>query len=71
MKPTRLSTRLGLTVTALSAFLVVIMELFAYAAISHQLDLRAEDSLREKFTQIVHGLSEGSLSVGDLSLIHK
>ncbi|MEE4181032.1 heavy metal sensor histidine kinase [Pseudomonas viridiflava] len=66
MKPTRLSTRLGLTVTALSAFLVVIMELFAYAAISHQLDLRAEDSLREKFTQIEHGLSEGFLSVGDI-----
>ncbi|WP_024695838.1 heavy metal sensor histidine kinase [Pseudomonas syringae] len=66
MKPTRLSTRLGLTVTALSAFLVVIMEVFAYASISHQLDMRAEDGLKEKFGQIEHSLSEGFLSIGDI-----
>ncbi|RMV77182.1 Heavy metal sensor histidine kinase [Pseudomonas caricapapayae] len=66
MKPTRLSTRMSLTVTALIAFLVLVMETFAYAAISHQLDLRAEDSLKEKFAQIEHGLSEGFLGVEDI-----
>ncbi|KWS89710.1 MULTISPECIES: heavy metal sensor histidine kinase [Pseudomonas syringae group] len=64
MKPTRLSTRLGLTVTALIACLV--MEMLAYAAISRQLDLRAEDSLNEKFAQIEHSMSEGFLGIEDI-----
>ncbi|RMV88541.1 heavy metal sensor histidine kinase [Pseudomonas amygdali] len=66
MKPTRLSTRLGLTVTALIAFLVLVMEMLAYAAISRQLDLRAEDSLNEKFAQIEHSMSEGFLGIEDI-----
>ncbi|RMO11416.1 Heavy metal sensor histidine kinase [Pseudomonas coronafaciens pv. zizaniae] len=66
MIPTRLSTRLGLMVTALIATLVLVMETFAYAAISHQLDLRAEDALKDRFAQIEHSLSEGFLSVEDI-----
>ncbi|QXW44736.1 MULTISPECIES: heavy metal sensor histidine kinase [Pseudomonas syringae group genomosp. 2] len=66
MKPTRLSTRLGLTVTALIACLVLVMEMLAYAAISRQLDLRAEDSLNEKFAQIEHSMSEGFLGIEDI-----
>ncbi|MCD5992390.1 heavy metal sensor histidine kinase [Pseudomonas sp. CDFA 602] len=67
MRPTRLSTRLGLTVTALMALLVLVMEVFAYAAISRQLDLRAEDNVNEKFAQIEHAMSEGFLSVSDIT----
>ncbi|AVB16945.1 MULTISPECIES: heavy metal sensor histidine kinase [Pseudomonas syringae group] len=66
MKPTRLSTRLGLTVTALIACLVLVMEMLAYAAISRQLDLRAEDSLNEKFAHIEHSMSEGFLGIEDI-----
>ncbi len=66
MKPTRLSTRLGLTVTALIACLVLVMEMLAYADISRQLDLRAEDSLNEKFAQIEHSMSEGFLGIEDI-----
>lgn len=66
MKPTRLSTRLGLTVVALIACLVLVMEMLAYAAISRQLDLRAEDGLNEKFRQIEHSMSEGFLAIEDI-----
>ncbi|KPW50131.1 Heavy metal sensor histidine kinase [Pseudomonas syringae pv. antirrhini] len=66
MTPTRLSTRLGLTVTALIACLVLVMEMLAYMAISRQLDVRAEDSLNEKFAQIEHSMSEGFLGVEDI-----
>ncbi|RMR07964.1 heavy metal sensor histidine kinase [Pseudomonas syringae group genomosp. 3] len=66
MTPTRLSTRLGLTVTALIACLVLVMEMLAYMAISRQLDVRAEDSLNEKFSQIEHSMSEGFLGVEDI-----
>ncbi len=55
----RLSTRLGLTVAALIGCLVLMMEMLAYAAISRQLDIRAEDALNEKFRQIEHSMSEG------------
>ncbi|RMO62602.1 Heavy metal sensor histidine kinase [Pseudomonas amygdali pv. eriobotryae] len=61
-----MSTRLGLTVTALIACLVLVMEMLAYAAISRQLDLRAEDSLNEKFAQIEHSMSEGFLGIEDI-----
>ncbi|WP_058974462.1 heavy metal sensor histidine kinase [Pseudomonas syringae] len=66
MTPTRLSTRLGLTVTALIACLVLVMEMLAYMAISRQLDVRAEDSLNEKFAQIEHSMSEGFLAIEDI-----
>ncbi|WP_024646679.1 heavy metal sensor histidine kinase [Pseudomonas syringae] len=66
MTPTRLSTRLGLTVVALIACLVLVMEMLAYAVISRQLDRRAEDSLNEKFAQVEHSLSEGFLAVEDI-----
>lgn len=66
MKLTRLSTRLGLTVAALIGCLVLMMEMLAYAAISRQLDIRAEDALNEKFRQIEHSMSEGFLGVVDI-----
>lgn len=69
MRPTRLSMRLGLTVSAMSAFLVLVMAAFAYAAISHQLDLRARDSLNEKLDQVEHTLAESSASAADI-VIH-
>ncbi len=68
MKPTRLSTRLGLAVTAMSAVLVLVMAAFAYASISHQLDFRARNGLQEKLEQIEHSLSEGFSSVADVVL---
>jgi len=61
--------RLGLTVSAMSAFLVLVMAAFAYAAISHQLDLRARDSLNEKLDQVEHTLAESSASAADSSSI--
>lgn len=68
MKPTRLSMRLGLTVTAMSAVLVLVMSAFAYATISHQLDLRAREGVREKFQQIEHSLAESSTMAADIVL---
>lgn len=68
MKPRRLSMRLGLAVTAMSAFLVLTMAAFAYATISHQLDLRARDGLGEKLQQIEHSLAENSLNTADIVL---
>jgi len=68
MKPTRLSMRLGLTVTAMSAVLVVVMATFAYATISHQLDVRAQDGLSEKLGQIEHSLEESLSSTADIVL---
>lgn len=68
MKPTRLSTRLGIAVTAMSAVLVLVMAAFAYASISHQLDLRARDGLQEKLQQIEHSLAEGFSTAADVVL---
>ena len=68
MRPTRLSMRLGLTVTAMSAFLVLVMAAFAYATIAHQLDLRAKDGLGEKLQQIEHSLAESSITAADIVL---
>ncbi|KPX24146.1 Heavy metal sensor histidine kinase [Pseudomonas amygdali pv. eriobotryae] len=45
---------------------MLVMEMLAYAAISRQLDLRAEDSLNEKFAQIEHSMSEGFLGIEDI-----
>jgi len=69
MKPTRLSTQLGLAVTAMSAVLVMLMAAFAYGCISHQLDLRAQTGLNKKLGQIEHNLAESSLSVADIVLL--
>jgi two-component system heavy metal sensor histidine kinase CusS len=60
--------RLGLAVSAMSAFLVLVMATFAYAAISHQLELRARDGLNEKLEQIEHSLTESSASTADIVL---
>ncbi|MCI8211224.1 histidine kinase [Pseudomonas sp. S25] len=68
MKPTRLSTRLGLAVTVMCAVLVLVMATFAYASISHQLDLRARNGLQEKLEQIDHSLSEGFSTPADVVL---
>ncbi|MBX4137753.1 heavy metal sensor histidine kinase [Pseudomonas sp. S5F11] len=68
MRPTRLSMRLGLTVSAFCALLVLIMATLAYAALSRQLDARAVDALNEKLSQIEHSLAEGSSSVAEVVL---
>jgi two-component system heavy metal sensor histidine kinase CusS len=68
MRPTRLSTRLGITVTATSALLVLVMALFACASISRQLELRAREVLQQKIGQIEHSLAESSGSAADLLL---
>lgn len=68
MRPKRLSMRLGLAVTAMSAILVLVMAGFAYASISHQLDLRAVDGLNEKLGQIEHSLAESASTSADIVL---
>ncbi|WP_282348435.1 heavy metal sensor histidine kinase [Pseudomonas sp. PS01301] len=68
MRPTRLSMRLGLTVSAICALLVLIMATLAYATLSRQLDARAVDALNEKLSQIEHSLAEGSSSVAEVVL---
>lgn len=68
MRPTRLSTRLGITVTATSALLVLVMAVFACASISRQLELRAREVLQQKIGQIEHSLAESSVSAADLIL---
>ena len=60
--------RLGLAVTAMSAILVLVMAAFAYASISHQLDLRAREGLSEKLGQIEHSLTESSASAAEIVL---
>ncbi len=60
--------RLGLAVTAMSALLVLVMAAFAYASISHQLDLRAREGLSEKLGQIEHSLAESSASAAEIVL---
>lgn len=68
MRPSRLSMRLGLTVSAICALLVLIMAALAYATISRQLDIRAVEALNEKLGQIEHGLAEATHSVADVVL---
>lgn len=68
MRPTRLSTKLGLAVTAMSAVLVMMMAAFAYASMSHQLELRAKVELCKKLKQIEHSLADSYLSSADLIL---
>ncbi|MBA1245851.1 MULTISPECIES: heavy metal sensor histidine kinase [Pseudomonas] len=68
MTPRRLSTRLGLSVGALSAFVVIAMVILAWFEISHQLDLRARESLAEKLQQIQHTLQETAATKADIVL---
>lgn len=68
MRSTRLSVKLGITVTAMSAVLVVMMAGFAFASISRQLDIQAQSVLTEKLAQVEHSLEEGSASVADIVL---
>jgi two-component system heavy metal sensor histidine kinase CusS len=60
--------KLGITVTAMSAVLVLAMATFAYAAIARQLDFQAKDGLSEKLAQVEHSLSESSASISDIVL---
>lgn len=68
MRPTRLSMKLGITVTAMSAVVVLVMATFAYASISRQLDVQAKDGLIEKLAQVEHSLAESSATVADIVL---
>lgn len=68
MKPTRLSTKLGITVTSMSAVLALVMATFAYASISRQLDVQAKDGLTEKLAQVEHSLAESSATAADIVL---
>lgn len=63
MKTMRLSTRLGLTVSALCALLVLGMTMLSCVTISRQLDLRAENELSDKLRQISHSLTESARSM--------
>lgn len=65
MKAMRLSTRLGLTVSALCALLVLGMTTLSCLTISRQLDVRAENELSDKLTQIRHSLTESTWSLTD------
>lgn len=68
-RPTmRLSMRLGLTVSALCALLVLGMATFACLTISRQLDIRAQNEVSDKLQQIRHSLTESSWSGNDRSL---
>lgn len=68
MRSARLSVKLGITVTAMSAVLVLVMATFALASIWRQLDIQAKDGLKEKLSQVEHSLAEGSSSVADIVL---
>lgn len=68
MRSTRLSMKLGITVTAMSAILVLVMATFAYASISRQLDVQAKDALTEKLAQVEHSLAESSATAADIVL---
>ncbi|WP_339515013.1 heavy metal sensor histidine kinase [Pseudomonas sp. RL_15y_Pfl2_60] len=59
MKPVSLSMRLGLSVMLTGAALVITLASLAYLALSHQLELLAQQNLDSKFEQIQHDLSVG------------
>ena len=58
MKPKRLSTRLGIGISLMSALLVVLLAVLAYFSLAYQLDARARQSLAQKLIQIRHSLAE-------------
>ncbi|RJX82827.1 heavy metal sensor histidine kinase [Pseudomonas sp. LS-2] len=68
MRSARLSVKLGITVTAMCAVLVLVMATFALASIWRQLDIQAKDGLEEKLSQVEHSLAEGSSSIADIVL---
>ncbi|WNW09839.1 heavy metal sensor histidine kinase [Pseudomonas sp. DTU_2021_1001937_2_SI_NGA_ILE_001] len=72
MKPARpsmrLSMRLGLTVSALCALLVLGMATLSCLTISRQLDDRARNELTDKLNQVRHSLTEGYWSGADRGL---
>ena len=58
MKPVSLSMRLGLSVSAMGAALVVLLAALAYLALTYELDSLAKKSLDGKLEQIQHSLAE-------------
>ncbi|GAB7531533.1 heavy metal sensor histidine kinase [Pseudomonas sp. 3A(2025)] len=68
MKTMRLSTRLGLTVSALCALLVLGMTTLSCVTISRQLDVRAENELSDKLRQVRHSLTESAWSMTEDAL---
>jgi two-component system heavy metal sensor histidine kinase CusS len=68
MRVTRLSMRLGLTVSATCTVLVLVMAMLAYSSLSRQLDIQARDALTEKLGQIAHSITEGANSIADVML---
>ncbi|UVJ43088.1 heavy metal sensor histidine kinase [Pseudomonas sp. LS1212] len=67
MKATRLSLRLGLTVSLMGAGLVVLLATLAVLALDHELNTRVERDLEKKMQQLQHNLSV-ELKANDLSL---
>jgi two-component system heavy metal sensor histidine kinase CusS len=68
MRVTRLSMRLGLTVSATCTILVLVMAMVAYSSLSRQLDLQARNALTEKLGQIDHSIMEGANSIAEVLL---
>lgn len=68
MRVTRLSMRLGLTVSATCTILVFLMAMLAYSSLSRQLDMQAKDALIEKLGQINHSVMEGADSIAEVML---
>lgn len=66
MRVTRLSMRLGLTVSATCTILVFVMSMLAYSSLSRQLDIQARDALEQKLLQIDHSIMEGANSIADV-----
>lgn len=56
MKHTRLSLRLGLSVTVMGAALVLLLACLAVFALDHELDSRARKDLARKMLQVEHNL---------------
>lgn len=68
MRPARLSMRLGVTVSAICAIVVLIMVALAYTTLSRQLDSRAEQAVNEKLNQIEHSLTRESSTQAGMAL---
>ena len=58
MKPLRLSLRLGISVGAMGAMLVIIVALSIYLTLAFQLDSIAKNDLKSKLIQIEHSLKD-------------
>lgn len=66
MRPARLSTRLGLSVSIMGAALVVLLAVLAYFALTHELDSLAKESLDKKLEQVQHNLTD-DMNAHDIS----